>query len=130
MAAESVPTRFTALRWPLGLDAALGAVAREDDYARHVEQLMRQVLLTDPGERVNRPDFGCGVRRMLFAPNDPAGAALARVTVAEALRRWLGPVIEVDDVAVQAVEDRVEITVAYTLRASGERRYLNEQTGL
>jgi uncharacterized protein len=119
-----------AYRFPVAVDVAVGAVAVEPDYADHVAQLVRQVLLTDPGERVNRPDFGCGIRRMLFAPNDPAAAALAQVTVAEALRRWLGPVIDVDEVAVRAVDERAEISVAYTLRARGERRYLNLEVTL
>jgi len=117
--------RFDSIAFPLAIDQSIAAVADERDYARHVDQLVRQVLLTDPGERVNRPDFGCGVRRMLFAPNDPAAATLAQVTVDQALRRWLAPVIDVDAVSVTSSGERVEIAVAYTLRARGERRYLN-----
>lgn len=119
-----------AFRFPVAVDPALGAVAVESDYATHVDQLVRQVLLTDPGERINRPDFGCGIRRMLFAPNDPAAAALAQVTVAEALRRWLSPAIDVNEVVVRAVDERAEISVAYTLKARGERRYLNLEVTL
>ena len=47
--------------------------------------MIRQVLLTTPGERINRPEFGCGVRRMLFAPNSDAAASLAQVSVHDAL---------------------------------------------
>src|SRR5262245_21933898 len=116
---------FTSIRYPFALDAGLGALARESDYARHVEQMIRQVLLTSPGERVNRPDFGCGLRRMLFAPNNPVAAALVQVTVYEALRRWLAPLITVNDVKAEAREETLAITVAYTLRARQEKRYLN-----
>ena len=123
-------TAFTSIRYPLVIDPALAVLAREDDYEAHVQQLLRQVLLTDPGEHVNRPDFGCGIRRMLFAPNDPAAAALARVVIVEALQRWLAPVIDVDDVLVRAADEVVEITIAYTLRARGERRYLNLEVTL
>jgi hypothetical protein len=120
-----VSAPFDSIRFPLAVDAPLAAVAHERDYGRHVDQLVRQVLLTDPGERVNRPDFGCGIRRMLFAPNDPAAAALAQVAIVEALDRWLAAVLAVDDVTVRAEGARVDITVAYTVRARGERRYLN-----
>jgi hypothetical protein len=44
-----------AIRFPLAIDRGLAAVAHERDHSRHVDQLVRQVLLTDPGERVNRP---------------------------------------------------------------------------
>jgi phage baseplate assembly protein W len=119
-----------AIRFPLAVDRGLLAVARERDHSRHVDQLVRQLLLTDPGERVNRPDFGCGIRRMLFAPNDPAAATLAQVAIAEALQRWLAPVITLDSVTVQAVDAVAEVTVVYTVRARGERRYLNLEVAL
>jgi len=38
------------------------------DYADHVRDLIEQVLFTSPGERVNRPNFGCGLRQLIFAP--------------------------------------------------------------
>jgi phage baseplate assembly protein W len=124
------PPPFTSIRHPVGIDLPRAAVTAETDYATHVDQLIRQVLLTDPGERVNRPDFGCGIRRMLFAPNNPVAATLAQVTIVEALQRWLSTVIDVNDVIVRSVEETVEITVAYTLRARGERRYLNLEVTL
>ncbi len=116
---------FTSIRYPFGIDAALGQVAQETDYAEHVEQLMRQVLLTAPGERINRPDFGCGLKRMVFAPNNQVAAQLAQVTVFEALNRWLSSGIVVSDVKVEAREETLEIRIVYTLKARQERRYLN-----
>jgi phage baseplate assembly protein W len=95
-----------------------------------VEQLIKQVLFTSPGERVNRPDFGCGVKRMVFAPNDEVVASLAQATILEALTRWLDPVITVNIVRVQAVNEVLRILVAYTLKARQERRYLNLEVTL
>jgi phage baseplate assembly protein W len=87
---------------------------------------MKQVLLTSPGERINRGgDFGCGVRRMLFAPNSPVAATLAQTTIFEALNRWLSSVIVVSEVKAETREETLEIRVAYTLKARRERRYLN-----
>ena len=53
-------------------------------YATHVDQMIRQVLLTAPGERVDLPQFGCGLRQLLFAPNSDALQATAQLTVQRA----------------------------------------------
>lgn len=116
---------FTSIRHPIAVDGALGRLQEEVNYPEHVDQLIRQVLFTSPGERINRPDFGCGVKRLVFAPNSEVSAALAQVTIFEALTKWLGTAIAVNDVKVFAIEERLEIKIAYTLKARGERRYLN-----
>jgi uncharacterized protein len=121
---------FTSIRYPIAIDASLGRLQEETNYAAHVEQLIKQVLFTSPGERVNRPDFGCGVKRMVFAPNDEVVASLAQATILEALTRWLDPVITVNAVKVQAVDEVLQILVAYTLKARQERRYLNLEVTL
>lgn len=122
--------RFTSLRYPLSVDAGLGRLAEEPDYAEHVEQLIRQVLFTSPGDRVNRPEFGCGVRRMVFAPNSRESASLAQATVYQSLTRWLGGLIELQRVEVAAREELLEISIVYLLRARQERRLLNVEVTL
>jgi uncharacterized protein len=117
--------RFTSIDFPVGVDAGLGRLATETNYVRHVEQLMRQVLLTNPGDRINRPDFGCGVRRMLFAPNSDLSASLVQASVLQALNQWLGSVIKVDDVKTRATNETLEVRIAYLVLARQERRYLN-----
>jgi phage baseplate assembly protein W len=117
--------RFTSIRHPIALDAGLGRLAIEPDYATHVEQLMVQVLLTNPGERINRPDFGCGLRRMIFAPNRETTASLAQLQVAQSLERWVGTAVSVEVVKVVAREETLEVTVEYVLKARQERRFLN-----
>lgn len=116
---------FTSIRHPFAVDAQRGRLAEEESYAEHVEQMMFQVLFTAPGERVNRPDFGCGIKRLVFAPNSEVSAALAQVAIYQALTRWLGSAIDVNDVKAVAADERLEISIAYTLKARGERRYLN-----
>ncbi len=113
------------IRYPFGLDKGLGRLAEEPDYSRHVEQLIRQVLFTNPGERINRPDFGCGLRRMVFAPNSDVSANLTQVMIVQALQRWLGTLIEVIDVKATAINERLEVKIVYLLTARQERRYLN-----
>lgn len=116
---------FTSIKHPFAVDLGRGRLAEEEDYAAHVEQMMFQVLFTAPGERINRPDFGCGIRRLVFAPNSEVSAALAQVTIFQALTRWLGTAITVNDVKALSIDERLEITIAYTLKTRSERRYLN-----
>ena len=113
------------MRYPLAVDEALGRVREENDYAAHVEQLIMQVLLTSPGERVHRPDFGCGLRRMVFAPNSDVNASLVQITVFQALDRWLSSVIKVEAVEATAIDSTLEVQVTYTLKARQQRRILN-----
>jgi phage baseplate assembly protein W len=121
---------FTSLRFPFAIDTAQGQVAQERDYSAHVEQLVKQVLLTAPGERIFRPDFGCGVKRLVFAPGGEVAASLAQTVIYQALNKWLSSVISVHEVTVRAVEERLDIRVGYAIRARGERRYLNLQVTL
>ena len=116
---------FTSLRYPFAIDANRGRVAQETDYDEHIEQLILQTLLTAPGERINRPDLGCGVRRLVFGPASEVSAALAQTTVFQALTKWLSSAIKVQEVRVTAIDATLEIRVGYVVIARGERRYLN-----
>jgi uncharacterized protein len=122
--------RFTSIRYPISVDAGLGRLTTEDDYAAHVEQLMLQVLLVNPGERINHPDFGCGLRRMVFAPNSDVSANLVQVTVFQALEKWLAPVVTAEEIRVRAEGEKLVVTIRYLLKARQERRFLNVEVGL
>lgn len=118
------------IRYPLAIDAQLHRLAEQPDRARHVDDMIRQVLFTNPGERIDRPDFGCGLRRMVFAPNSDVTASLTQVTVMQALRKWLDDVIQVDQVQAKAEEEVLTIQIAYVLRSTGESRFLNAEVTL
>jgi len=118
---------FTSLRYPISVDVARGRVAQEQDYSSHIEQLVMQVLMTAPGERINRPDFGCGVKRLVFAPGGDVAATLAQTIVYQALTSWLPNAITVNEVTARAVDSMLQIRIAYVIKARGERRYLNLQ---
>jgi len=93
------------------IDSASGQAARTD-YATHVDQMIRQVLLTTPGERADLPDFGCGLRQLVFAPNSGALAATTQVLVLQALNKWLGDQVQVINVsATQSADDPAQLLV-------------------
>jgi len=88
----------------------------------HVRDLVEQVLFTAPGERVNRPQFGSGLRGLVFEPNSTALAAATTARVEAALQQFLAEVVSVDQVRVRAEDSTLEVTVAYTVRATQQRR--------
>jgi phage baseplate assembly protein W len=94
----------------------------------HLREMIEQVLFTDLGERVNRPDFGCGLKRLVFMPNSQPLAAATQVLVKSALQKWLGDRIQVESVDVTAVDSTLTVAVAYTSRTSG-RRQIDQFTG-
>ncbi len=75
-----------------------------------------QVLFTAPGERVNQPQFGCGLLNMVFDLNDQIRAAAMEFTVGQALIRWLSDEIIVNRIDVQAQEEEMLVELAYTKR--------------
>jgi phage baseplate assembly protein W len=92
------------------------------DYPDHIRGLIEQLLFTTPGERVNRPDFGCGLLDLVFEPNSPELAAALQVSAEGALQRWLGDLIVVDSLVVTAEESTLRIELTYLIIATGERR--------
>lgn len=118
---------FTSLRYPIAVDASRGRLAQEQNFSDHIEQLVMQVLMTAPGERINRPDFGCGVKRLVFAPGGDVAASLAQTAVYQALTKWLPDAISVNEVTARADGAMLEIRIGYVIKARGERRYLNLQ---
>jgi phage baseplate assembly protein W len=123
-------TQDLRIYFPFAIDERLGRLAGESDYEEYIKQLIRQVLFTAQGERINRPDFGAGIRRLVFAPNSPATASLAQTLIFEALTTWLGALIRTDDVQAEADGERLNITIAYTVLARRERRFLNLEVTL
>jgi uncharacterized protein len=102
---------MTHLAFPLRLDTrGRTALAGDDEYLRG---LVEQVLFTRPGERVNRPDFGSGVDRLVFAPGGDELARAPQALVHGALQQFLGDLVHVEDVAVEAVEAQLRVTVVY-----------------
>ncbi|HEY0867637.1 MAG TPA: GPW/gp25 family protein [Fimbriimonas sp.] len=90
-------------------------------YEAHVSQMIRQLLFTAPGERVNRPAFGCGLRQLLFEPNSGLLAATTQLLVQASLQQWLGNVIDVLSVEILAEDSSLNVTVAYVLRRTNRK---------
>ncbi len=88
----------------------------DDDEANWIRGLIEQLLFTAPGERIMRPEFGSGLRELVFAPNSPELAATTEFLVQSALQQWLADLITVEAVEVEAIESRLSVTVQYAIR--------------
>lgn len=86
-----------------------------------------QVLFTAPGERVDLPEFGCGLFNLVFEPNDELLRAALGFSIIQSLTRWLGDEIAVDGVDVARDEASVVVEVAYTRRADRSRAGIRVQ---
>src|SRR5260370_21753474 len=87
---------------------------------RHLLDLIESVLLTAPGERVMRPEFGSGLSQLVFAPNSEQLATTVQFLVNGALHEWLGDLIEVIDVRIDQNNSTLTISVDYRVRLTGE----------
>ena len=82
----------------------------------HIRDMLEQLIFTNPGERVNRPDFGSGLLQLIFAPNSPELAATVQFTLQAAIQRWLGDVIDVQDLKVEALDSTLTVDLKYVVR--------------
>ena len=96
------------------------------DERSEIEQAIKIILLTAPGQRVMRPTFGCRIHELVFAPNNVTTAAQARRFVQEALAMW-EPRINVVDVIAEPdhrAGNRLLIEIQYTIKATSDTRSL------
>lgn len=91
---------------------------------RDIEQAIRIILETAPGERVMRPEFGCRIWELVFAPHDPATEGLAIYYVEEALRRWEPriDVIEVRVISEAGYDGALLLQIDYAIKDTHDER--------
>jgi phage baseplate assembly protein W len=108
--------------FPIGVDDG-GQIELAHDGEEGIRQSIWTILGTSPGERLMRPDFGCGIHDMVFGVNDAATASAVAGAVREALAVW-EPRIDVLDVYAAAEPSRpnlLVIEVNYRVRSTNSR---------
>jgi phage baseplate assembly protein W len=105
--------------YPYQLDGH-GRTALTSNFDDHISQMLEQLLFTRPGERVNRPDFGCGLANLVFEPNSDRLAAALEVTVVTSIGQWLGDLIQLQNVDVESQDEKLLVNIAYLVKATGE----------
>lgn len=97
-------------------------LAASVQHSRHVRQLIELVLFTSPGERVNRPHFGCALSSLTFEENEGAMQSAVEASVQASLQQWLGDLIDLEAVNVRPQQASVQVSVSYVERRTGQRR--------
>jgi len=92
------------------------------DYNDHIRDMIEQLIFTNPGERVNRPDYGSGLMQLVYAPNSPELAATLEFALQAALQRWLSDLIELQELEVRSEDATLRVVVQYVVRRTGEPR--------
>jgi phage baseplate assembly protein W len=101
-----------AFPFQVGRDGRTAATTDDD----HIHDMIEQLLFTNPGERVNRPDFGSGLLQTVFQPNSTALAAALQFTLQGALQQALGDLIQLQAVQVDNADSTLTVTVQYLVR--------------
>jgi phage baseplate assembly protein W len=98
-----------------------GQIAAADEDA-HILQMIKQVLFTNPGERVNRPDFGCGLYGMLFEQMTNEMISVTQALVRGNLVKWLGDLIQIEQLVVESQDSTLSVSIVYVVLRSRQRR--------
>ncbi|MES9901734.1 MAG: GPW/gp25 family protein [Sedimenticola sp.] len=93
----------------IGEDGFTSTASRD----KHIRDMLEQILFTNRGERAHRPEFGSGIREMLFTENTPELAASIQHMVQGALQQWLSGEIQVLEVGVQSEANKLKVLVRY-----------------
>ncbi len=115
--------RFLDFPFRIGGEGGVALTDADD----HVRDLIEQVLFTNPGERVNLPEFGCGLRNLVFAGNNEVLRATVQFIVSQNLNRWLSNLLSVEQVNVQNQDDTLLIDVVYSLKRTLQRQQVSLQ---
>lgn len=106
-----------------------GRTARAAERDEHIRDELIQLLLTSPGERPFLPEFGTPVRRMVFENVDDAAAGMVRAAVSDAVSRWLGHRVEIEELEVAAEDGAITVDLRYRVAGTEDSRTLRFQRG-
>lgn len=107
-----------------GTDGRTAQVASLED---HVRDELVQLLLTNPGERLFLPEFGGGVRRLVFENTDDTTAAMAKAVITQAVSTWLGHRVTMESLNVTVENERIEVDLKYRIAGTEDSRVLRFQ---
>ena len=106
--------------FPFHLDSRGQTALTDDD--NHIRDMIEQLIFTNAGERVNRPTFGSGLLQLIFAANSPELAATVQFTLQAAIQQWLGDVIDIQDLEVEASDSSLKIDLSYVVRRTNQQQ--------
>ena len=107
------------IKFPLQIDKT-GKVATTG-FDQHIKEMIRQVLFTTPGERVNRPEFGCDLMSLVYEPLESDLVVTTQFMIQSSLNQWLENWINVEAVEVESdQQDMLYVRVRYKNLRTGD----------
>jgi hypothetical protein len=116
--------RHLAFPFRIGPDGRTAAPASD---AEHVRDELLQLLLTNPGERPFVVEFGGGVRKLVFEPASDVLRSVTKARITQALSRWLGTRLTVENLDVTFVDSTIDVTIQYRPAGSSDSRVVKFQ---
>jgi phage baseplate assembly protein W len=116
--------RHLSFPFRVGADGRTAGVASLEE---HVRDELIQLLLTNSGERLFLPEFGGGLRRLVFEPADEASRGMTKAAVTQAISNWLGHRITLEDLAVEVENATIEVEIKYRLAGTEDSRVMRFQ---
>jgi len=116
--------RHLAFPFRIGNDGRMTQVSTLEE---HVRDEVMQLILTNPAERLFLPEFGGGVRRLVFENLEETTGAMVKATLTRAISRWLGHRVTLDDLMVAIQNETIEVDLKYRIAGTEDTRVLRFQ---
>jgi len=116
--------RHLAFPFRIGPD---GRTATHASVAEHVRDEIIQLLLTSPGERPFQPQFGGGVRKLIFEPASDVLRGMTKARITQALTTWLGHRLTLEHLEVTFVDSTIQVEIKYRPAGQPDSRVLKFQ---
>jgi uncharacterized protein len=114
------------LAYPFRIGAN-GRTEQVDNLESHVRDELIQLILTNLGERAFLPEFGSGMRRLVFEGINDTTAGLTKAMLTQAISRWLGHRITLEDLQVQAENETIDVELKYRIAGTEDTRVIKFQ---
>jgi phage baseplate assembly protein W len=101
-----------------------GRAATISSLSDHVRDEVIQLILTNPGERLFLPEFGGGVRRLVFENGGQTTEAMTKAMISQAIGRWLDQRVELEDLTVVSRDSTLTVDLVYRVAGTGDLRQL------
>jgi phage baseplate assembly protein W len=114
------------LAFPFGI-ASNGKTSQASSLEQHVKDELIQLILTNIGERLFLPEFGAGVRRLVFEGVDESTSGMTKAMISQAISRWLGNRVTLQDLIVNIQNETIQVTIQYRVAGTEDQRVLTFQ---
>jgi phage baseplate assembly protein W len=115
------------LSFPFRIAKDGGTTVQVSSLENHIRDEIMQLILTNPGERLFLPEFGGGVRRLIFHNADQTTAGMTKAAITQAISRWLGGRISIEDLRVWIENEKIDIEIKYRIAGSQDAKLMTFQ---